>query len=197
MKNTLLVAGLLFPVLSWITLIITSIENRKTQKSVSGIYIPVIGPILIDIWIIIEEMPLWALIIPWALDIGTLAFLWVLPRLAAELWQTSRFTRITRFVGSKENQTVVISLHRGGHYLLKKQWQRPAGECGILGLSEPGTFKCEGDVILLTSHDGRKRNIRKQNGEFQIVDNESTGDYRLNGWSLKQQSPSSITTPVS
>ena len=187
MRNALLVAGLIFPILSWLTLITVAIENWKTQKNDSGIFIPVVGPVLIDIWIIIERMPLWALIIPWAFDIGTVAFLWVLPRLITEAWQVSRFTRISLFAGAKGNQTVVLSLHKGGHYLLKKQWQRPVGECGIVGLGEPGTFKRVGDVISLTSHNGWKRHIRKQDGEFRIVDDDSTENYRLNGWSLKQQ----------
>ena len=187
MKNALLVLGLIFPLLSWFTFIGGAIQHWRTKKSCSGIYIPFIGPILIDIWIVAVGSPVWTLIVPWVLDIGTLFFIWVLPRLIADAWQTSRFTRTFLFVGSKGNQTVEISLHRGGRYVLKKQWQRPSNECSITALGKPGTFKVNGEEFILTSHLGWRRIIRKQDDEFLIRDAESEGDYRLDGWSLKQR----------
>jgi len=187
MKNAFLVLGLIFPLLSWFTFIGVTIQHWRTKKSTSGIYIPFIGPILIDIWIAAVGSPTWTLIVPWVLDIGTLFFLRVLPRLIDDAWQTSRFTRTFLFVGSKGNQTVEISLHRGGRYVLKKQWLRPSNECGITALGEPGTFVGNGEEFILTSHVGWRRIIRKQDDKFLIRDSESEGDYRLDGWSLKQR----------
>jgi len=187
MKNAFLVLGLIFPLLSWFTFIGVTIQHWRTKKSTSGIYIPFIGPILIDIWIAAVGSPTWTLIVPWVLDIGTLFFLRVLPRLIDDAWQTSRFTRTFLLVGSKGNQTVEISLHRGGRYVLKKQWLRPSNECGITALGEPGTFVGNGEEFILTSHVGWRRIIRKQDDKFLIRDSESEGDYRLDGWSLKQR----------
>lgn len=187
MKNAFLVLGLIFPLLSWFTFIGVTIQHWRTKKSSSGIYIPFIGPILIDIWIAAVGSPTWTLIVPWVLDIGTLFFFRVLPRLIDDAWQTSRFTRTFLFVGSKGNQTVEISLHRGGRYVLKKQWLRPSNECGITALGEPGTFVVNGEEFILTSHVGWRRIIRKQDDKFLIRDSESEGDYRLDGWSLKQR----------
>ena len=187
MQNAFLVLGLIFPLLSWFTFIGGAIQHWRTGKSSSGIYIPFIGPVLIDIWIVAVDSPAWMLIVPWVLDIGTWAFLWVLPRSIASAWHTSRFTRTFLLVGSRGNQTVEISLHRGGRYVLKKQWQRPSNECGIVALGEPGTYEVKGETFILTSHLGWKRIMRKRNDEFFIRDTESEGDYLLDGWSLKQR----------
>ena len=188
MENALLILGLVFPMLSWLTLVVGSIQARSTGKSSSGVYIPFIGPILIDIWLLGVGAPSWSLIIPWIVDIGTLFFLWVLPQMVVDGWRTSRFTRTFLFVGVQGNQTVEISLHKGGRYVLKKQWQRPPNECGITGLGEPGTFQQDGDQFTLTSHTGWTRVIRRQAGEFFVADSEAEGDYQLDGWTLKNRS---------
>jgi hypothetical protein len=188
MNNVFLILGLIFPLLSWFTLICGAIQHWRTKKSSSGIYIPFIGPILIDIWFVSVGSQSWTLIVPWVLDIGTLSFLWVLPRLIADAWQTSRFTRTFLFVGSEGNQTVGISLHKSGRYMLRKKWQRPPNELGITSLGEPGTFEVDRNDFILTSHVGWKRIIRKQDKEFFIRDTESEGDYRLDGWNLEQRS---------
>ncbi len=187
MENTLLIVGLIFPLLSWLTLAIGAIQTLSTGKGSSGVYIPFIGPLLIDIWLLVAGAPPWTLLIPWIADIGTLFFLWVLPQLIWDLWRTSRFTRTCLFVGVQGNQTVEISLHKGGRYALKNQWRRPPNECGITGLGEPGTFEQDGDQFTLTSHTGWIRVIRRQEDGFLIADYDSEGDYQLDGWKLQNR----------
>ena len=187
MENALLIIGLIFPLLSWLTLVTGAIQARSTGRGSSGVYIPFIGPILIDIWLLGVGAPPWALIIPWIADIGTVFFLWVLPQMVVDAWRTSRFTRTFLFVGIQGNQTVEISLHKGGQYVLKKQWQRPQNECGITGLGEPGTFEQDGDQFTLTSHTGWTRVIRREADGFLIADHESEGDYQVDGWKLQNQ----------
>lgn len=187
MKNALLIIGLIFPLLSWLTLFIGVIQPRFTGKGYSGVYIPFIGPILIDIWLLGVGAPPWFLIIPWIADIGTLFFLWVLPQMIVDGWRTSRFTRTFLFAGVQGNQTVEISLHKGGRYVLKKQWQRAPNECGITCLGEPGTFEQDGDQFTLTSHTGWTRVIRRQSDDFLIADNDSKGNYQLDGWKLQNK----------
>lgn len=187
MDNVLLILGLVFPMLSWLTLVAGVIQSRATGKGSSGVYIPFIGPILIDIWLLSIGAPTWSLIIPWIGDIGTLFFLWVLPQMVVDGWRTSRFTRTFLFVGTQGNQTVEISLHKGGRYVLRKRWQRPPNECGITALGEPGTFEREGDEFTLTSHTGWTRVIRRQADGFLVADNDAAGDYQLDGWTLQNR----------
>jgi tetratricopeptide (TPR) repeat protein len=68
----------------------------------------------------------------------------VAPRMATEMWQTSRFTRVFRLVGSRENQSVEISFHKGGCYVLKKKWQ---SAYSILEYAE-STLKPNVNVLL-------------------------------------------------
>lgn len=187
MKNSVLIIGLIFPLLSWLTFILCAIQSCRTGKNPSGIYIPFIGPVLIDIWILTEGLPAWMLILPWVLDIGTVFFIRVLPGLIIELWQTSVFTRICFFVGVKANERVEVSLHRSGRYLMKRQWQRPPNEPGITALSETGSFEATGKDFILTSHTGSKRVLEKKLSEWLVIDNDAEGFHNLNGWLLKQE----------
>jgi hypothetical protein len=187
MENALLILGLVFPGLAWLTLVAGAIQSRVTGKSYSSVCIPFIGPILIDIWLLVIGAPAWSLILPWIGDIGTLLFLWVLPGLVADEWRHSRFTRTVLFVGVLGNQTVEISLHKGGRYVLKKQWSRRSNECGLTAFGEPGTFEREGDEFTLTSHSGWTRIIRRQGDAFLVADKEAEGDYNLDGWTLQNR----------
>ena len=185
MKNALLILGLVFPMLGWLTLVAGAIQFRATGKGSSGVYIPFIGPALIDIWLLQIGAPAWSLILPWFGDIGTLFFLWVLPKMVVDEWRYSRFTRTTLFVGSRGNQNVEISLHKGGRYVLKKRWRRSSDECGITALGEPGTFEQVGDEFTLISHMGWTRIIRRQAHGFSVADKEAEENYRLDGWTLQ------------
>lgn len=188
MMYTLLLAGLIFPVISWLSFLGSNLQYQLSGKSSSGIYIPFIGPVLISIWILFKDYPVWVIIVPWVVDIGTILFLFALPGLVNELWITSRFTQIFLLIGSKGNQTAEISFHNGGHYVLKKNWNRKDSESGIMSLGEPGTFETKEDALILTSHVGVKRILHKINSEYRVEDNESDETYSIDDWQFKQNS---------
>ena len=187
MENALLTLGLLFPAVSWITLLASSIQQLTRGLSSSGVYIPFIGPVLLDIWLVLLGAPTWTLSIPWIADIGTVLFLWVFPRLVSDIWSTSRFTRTFLFVGTMGSQIVEISMHNGGRYVMTRKWNRPMNELGVTALNEPGTFESHDDEITLTSHTGWVRQLSKRGDEITVADSEAEGDYQIDGWTLYNQ----------
>lgn len=185
-QSPLLILGILFPALGWFSFIASTVKRLRTGKPSSGVYIPFIGPMLIDMWLRSVGAQPWTMILPWMADIGTLHFIWMMPRLLSEIWRYSRWTRLFVLSGSHENQTVLISFHKGGHYVLKKNWQRPAGETGIVSLGEPGTFICDGNGWILTSYLGGIRQITSGKDHWYVVDPASPLEYRIDGWSLNK-----------
>ncbi|ATQ74220.1 hypothetical protein CR152_06680 [Massilia violaceinigra] len=179
----LLVAGCLFPLISWLTLLLSYIVARGGRSS-SGIYIPFVGPALLSIWLVRVDAPHWTLPLPWIADIGTVFFLVWLPRLAREIWQTSRFTRLYKLTGSDGNESVVISFHRGGNYLLQKHWYRPAGEPGMIAIGEPGTFSSQQGIVSLCSHTGRQRYLVPEGAVHAVTDAGESDELQLQGWRL-------------
>lgn len=165
MEDVILVVGLIFPAISWLSIIVKMLQYVLTKKSSSEVYIPFIGPILIDIWIVAVDGPVWTLVIPWIADIGTIMFGIAMPKLVVEWWQTSPFNRTFVLVGTKANQAVEISFHKGGHYVLQKNRTRRLNEVGVIALSEPGTYEENEDTITLTSHTGgivKDQGVRKK-----------------------------------
>jgi hypothetical protein len=128
------------------------------------------------------------LFLPWVLDIGTVAFLLVTPRLLREWWDTSGFTRECLLVGESGNQAVTLSLHRTHAYLLRKNWQRQPGELGINSFSETGTFNRTGDQITLRAHHGLIREIKRTGQNVYLVEepHPASEDYSLKGWVLRE-----------
>jgi hypothetical protein len=183
----LLVAGLLFPALSLLTVTGSFIHRWRYQKYASPVMIPFVGPILLTIWAVVTDQSNWLVPIFWIGDLGTVAFLAVSPRLVRDWWRVSSFTRILTLHGSKDIQTAIITLHSTGHYLLKRSWNRLPGEIGIGGLGEPGTYiQAEGQYEL-TAHHGLRRILRKTDDGAYVVEegpppNASLQVYTLNGW---------------
>lgn len=81
LATTLLVLGLIFPVLSWATAIAAAFESRRTGRGVSAVLIPYIGPILLTCWIFTADKPWWTIPIVWLLDLGTVVITIMLPRI--------------------------------------------------------------------------------------------------------------------
>jgi hypothetical protein len=124
------------------------------------------------------------------LDIGTVAFAIVLPRLLREFWNTSAFTRMLTLSGANDAQSVVLTLHSTGHYLIKKSWDLAKGDVGISGLAESGTFWVEGGAFELKSDFGRRRRLVGDVDHGFLVDDrvEDRPEWRaysLQGWLLK------------
>ena len=187
---TLFIAGMIFPALSMLTGIGSLLFQWRHKKYSSPVFVPFIGPLLLTCWVLLAHKSLWLIPIVWVADIGTLAFLPMSPRLIADWWRVSSFTRILTLRGNQDIQSAIITLHSSGHYLLKKSWNRALGDTGIVGLGEPGTFSQTDNQYELTSHHGLRRIFRKiDEGTYRVeedgLENEKLYDYSLNGWLLK------------
>ena len=175
MDSTLFLAiGLLFPAISWLTLIAGYLHYKWHGGSSSGVYVPFVGPGLLDLWLLARGETGWALVVPWLADVGTLFFLVALPRLVRDVWQTSRFTRLLLLSGEHSDARVEISLHRGGHYVLRKHWNPDAtthssARYRPVSLGEPGVCEEVTGGWRLTSHAGRVRLLLHNEGSGYVV----------------------------
>lgn len=190
LPDLLLIAGLIFPVVSLLSGIGSLVYQWRHKKHSSPVFIPLIGPVLLTSWVISTHKPLWIIAMVWVADIGTLAFLAASPQLLRDWWHTCSFTRVLALNGSTDNQSAIITLHSTGHYLLKKSWTRPPGQTGIVGLGEPGTFTQLDDRYELVSHVGLRRVIQKTDErayrvEQEELPKEELRDHSLSGWVLK------------
>lgn len=130
---------------------------------------------------------LWAFL-PAVLDPGTWMLVGLLP-FVKDLWQISSFTRILKLQGKRDNQTVVLTLHSTGRFLLKAKWERQPNELGIVAFSEPGSYAKTDTGFRLTSDHGWVRDLKQEaDGGFSV--NEPTADkavhpnYSIQGWRL-------------
>ena len=190
--TALLVAGLFFPALGLLTAILSAWTSWRFQRHVSSIFVPFVGPILLTCWIVIGEWPRSLIPIVWFLDVGTLAFLFVTPRLFRHWWQTSSFTKRLTLQGSIGIETATITLHRGSHYLLKKNWNRPPGTLGIGSLGEFGTYVEIDNGYELKAHHGLRRVLRSISDQasersFSVSEDSPSKENAnsLEGWILK------------
>ena len=164
--------GLVFPTISWLTLFQSwRIAWRKGRGS-SVVFIPFVGPILLSWWISVEGHSLWMIPVVWVLDIGTMCFMAIMPRMIKESWESSKYNRMLTLHGVNGNQDVVIEFQKNGKYALRKTWDKDKGEYGTSSLSEPGTFSIDGDTINMVSHVGQARTLTKSSeGTFLVKDN--------------------------
>ena len=190
--KALLIAGLFFPGLSLLTAPVSAWQSWRYQRHVSPIFIPFVGPILLTCWIILDQRPLWAIPIVWLLDIGTLMFLLVTPRLIRDWWQTSSFTRRLKLQGSVGIEAATLTFHTGGRYLLEKCWNRPPETNGIIGLGEIGTYVEINSGYELTAHHGLRRVLRSIDNQtpersFSVSEDSPSKENAnsLEGWVLK------------
>jgi hypothetical protein len=185
----LLILGLFFPAISLVTLVLSGISNNQTGKSSSPVIIPLIGPILLTMWVFASGYSLWLIPLVWLCDLGTIALIWLFPWLAMELWRTSRFTRNGMLSGEEGNRKVVVTLHRGGHYVLRSSWQSGPIERGVSSIGESGRFVKQQGVLEIESHAGRKRRILPDaNGAYIVRELEErfpeSDMLNLSGWRL-------------
>jgi hypothetical protein len=87
--------------------------------------------------------------LPPLLEPATAAFLFALPGLLNEIWQTSHFNLISRYTGRHGIREVDLRLFRKGIFTLRQTFSRPPGESGTVQLSSIGTWQREGDRTVL------------------------------------------------
>ncbi len=185
--TVLLVAGLLFPILSAVTGAVSVAVSWRTGRHVFPIFVPFIGPTLLVGWLLRRGVPVWALLMPWVTDIGTLAFLLAAPRLAREWWETSLLTRVAILAGKHGSAEATVSLHRSGRYFLRKEWQRSPGEFGILGMGELGDFEWQDTDLRLLRDGGGCRSLRPSDDGFCVDEDRDFGEASLRGWILNRK----------
>ncbi len=104
-------------------------------------------------------------------DYTLFAFVAVLPRLIAEQWQTSRFTRIRLLQAEEPARRLTLSLHRGGHFHLSATFEPPMpcghGAC-ISSLGATGHWEVlpGGDLRLWGYRDERVLTLHPVNQQY-------------------------------
>ncbi len=73
-------------------------------------------------------------------DYGTLVFLLALPKVAKELWQTSRVNLVYEFAGKDGGKEIKIRLYKAGVFTIKHRFTRAKGEPGLLSSSDIGSW---------------------------------------------------------
>lgn len=145
----LLVLGGLVSLLNWLTLCFT----WRTGQFRSAV--PLVGALFLG-----AGMLLVPAVRPFAwlallLDYGTLAFLYALPRLIKEFWNTSSFRILQTYTGQSHSKTVEIRLYRAGVCTLRQTFLRKKGETGLLQSGNIGTWLREGDRLVLMLQGGK------------------------------------------
>jgi len=172
--SILFTIGLIFPLLSWVTFLLSLYERKAKQRHASPVYIPFVGPVAIDIALLGEGAEWGWLALPWVLDIGTLAFLRVMPQLLRTFWQIADFNRVGLYKAAEGMRGVTLSLYKAGVYQLSFAWDRPKGETGMTGAGEPGEYVVTENGYILTAHTGAKR-ILSRSGDLLQVASEDAG----------------------
>jgi hypothetical protein len=190
LEKCLLGGGLFFPALSLLTVLASVVTRWRSGRHASAALVPFVGPVLLTCWILLRDYSSWFILLVWLSDMGTVMFLAVLPWLIREWWRTSVFTRTMILHGTQGIQRAVITIHSSGRYLLKKSWDRPSSETGIVGLGEPGSFVADGEAVTLVSDHGLRRKLRRVTRDAYDVeepeeDRPELRDYSLRGWRLE------------
>lgn len=187
---TLLIAiGILFPCLSWVTLGLSFYEKRFHKRNASPIFIPFIGPLALNIAVILKgESILW-LPLPWLLDVGTLAFLYITPNLVKDIWNTAAFNCVALYEGIFESKSAELSLFKNGGYVLKITMSTTAAS--VFKVNDLGTYKKHAEEILLISHLKKTRRLLIHGEKLEVSEEDVSfpNELSIKGIHLKIKKP--------
>lgn len=185
-----LALGGFIAVINWHSLYVSSRSARNVSP------IPLLGALFLCLGLFGFQQTrpyVWAGILA---DYGTLALVRALPGLAWELWTTSRFNLVHRFVSDAQGRRDDIRLFKQGRFIINTQYAPPVpcNEYGALAVSQGrvGTWREEGDGFRLEGYgQGRVMRIRKQDGEFVTEEENYPGSNayqhdRMGGLALKR-----------
>jgi hypothetical protein len=141
--------GAFFSLMNWAYLLAALRSGRFHSP------IPLVGAICLGFGALLLPVFRWYAWAAVLLDIGTLAFLVALPRIAQELWATSRFNLLEEFVGQRGVTTVRLNLFRRGVFTLNWDRKRSPGEFGLIGMGNVGIWGKEMDMLVLRIGDAR------------------------------------------
>jgi len=190
----LLIVGLLFPALSWLTGVASYVDWRRHKKHSSPAFVPFAGPIVLTKWVLSAHKPLWVIPLVWLCDLGTIGFFWSLPGLIRAGRQTSPSTRVAVFENSEGMQTTVISIHSTGRYLLERKGRlerkRRPGRFITWEMGELGNVSEDRGTYLLQADHGWSRTLQPApGGLFQCVEHptaEKHPHHSLAGWRFQR-----------
>jgi hypothetical protein len=178
-----LVVGCVFLALNWFTIIANYIYGKATGNFSWTIIMPVIGPVLINIWSINLGFNLGVLLIPWIFDIGTVYFILVILRMMEEYWQYSYFTKHLTLTSEAGNQRAQISFHKNNLFIIRYNWKRTKDGPVIISMNDFGTYDIRGNEnYILENHTGKIRELSKSNGKYVCIDKNSVGNYNIDGY---------------
>jgi hypothetical protein len=111
--------GVLFSLLNWLFLFGSWFSKRYMSPALPAPSIlTALGLALHD-----QTRPYWWLGL--LTDYTLVALVIAIPRLAVEVWRTSRFTRLKLLIAEDPPRRFQLSLHRGGHFLLQAKFEPP------------------------------------------------------------------------
>ncbi len=91
-----------------------------------------------------------------ALDYGTLEVLLALPKVAGELWSTSRFNQLCEYRGAAGCKQIRLHLFRRGLFTLRLDLQRAPGQPGLISAGAIGAWQRVGTRLTLRNRDGEQ-----------------------------------------
>lgn len=132
------------------------IQSKREDRHVS--MVPLIGAALLGGGIYsLSGSLLWSLLaIP--CDLGTVLFVVGLPWLFSELWQTSRFNELAKFIANDNGREIFVTLYRNGHASINQEYNGTVGpqEHGSIPVSRgfSGKWELNDNVFHLTEITG-------------------------------------------
>lgn len=85
------------------------------------------------------------------IDYGTLSLLLAAPRIAGEIWSTSRRNLVSEYLGHSGNRTVRLCLFKKQIFTLRLAIQRKEGEPGLVSYGSTGTWQIHEGRLTLQS----------------------------------------------
>ena len=122
----LLGLGISFSLLNWAYLFSSWFGKRHISPVFPAAFVfTVLGLVLID-----QTHSYWW--VGFLTDCTFFTLLIASPTIAANTWRTSRFTRVQLLLGEAMPRRFELSLHRGGHFLLRATFEQPV-QCNAHG----------------------------------------------------------------
>ncbi|MCB9679826.1 MAG: hypothetical protein H6733_00015 [Alphaproteobacteria bacterium] len=109
---------------------------------------------MLDVALAVGGAPSWALAVVWVVDVGSWWLVLGLATVGCQSSRYGRFTRVARFEGTLGAETMALSLHRGGRYVLARSRALDPRETGWVRSGEVGTYVEEADVLRLEAQGG-------------------------------------------
>jgi hypothetical protein len=147
-SGVLIVLGLLLSLANWFALY----QSWRTKKFYSAI--PLFGACMLGGGMLLLPATrgfAW-LAIPF--DYGTLAVIIASPLLLKEFWSTCRFNLLHEYSGESVSVNAYLRLFRNGVFTLTLSIHLPAGQSGMSGTGNVGSWNLDGDKLRLLSHKG-------------------------------------------